>query len=39
MLQNYIEANKIEGLKGNMSEVEGMLKALIGLLENKHLNP
>ena len=36
---NYIKVEKLEEIKGNISEVERMLKALITSLENKHLTP
>jgi len=36
---NYIKIEKLEEIKGGISEVERMLKALITSLENKHLTP
>ena len=35
----YIEAGELKKLQDGIGEVERMLKALIKLLENKHLTP
>ncbi|MFC1811202.1 four helix bundle protein [Thermodesulfobacteriota bacterium] len=36
---NYVNKENLNALKDDTEEVEGMLKALIKLLEYKHLNP
>ena len=36
---SYVEKESLGKLKGEIGDIERMLKALIKSLENKHLNP
>ncbi len=36
---DYMNKEKLQGLREELGDVERMLKAMITSLENKHLNP